>query len=804
MAASKFNPSQLSHLCHFDRCRVGIILAFFGVYFAAFSLWPVPSLSTGEATWRRFHFLVFLLFPEEWLELWLGHPPEVSLVDRLLPACLAAVIWLWAFFWGDLSVRLVGLRRFLNSTEMVIVAAAVGISLVSTFMLGFGLAGQLRNGALLWAVVIFSVLLWGGFKVPLVSRKFARASSSQSDRGSSVVRSQGHRAGKECEEPGGAQSQAGQRLWGLRLGVTVCVILIALGAVLPPVEFDVREYHLQAPKEFFLSGRIDFLPHNVYANMPLGAEMLSLAAMVLAGDWWLGALAGKLAQSGFVLLLAGALVAAGQRLGSLAGGLAGAFLFLSTPWVIQIASLGLVEWVWACFGFLAWYAWALWVQVFRENKREDGPGAQGQHGKKVRVLGVPLLAVASYLAGAAAACKYPAVVFVCLPMFAATAAVVAGVDQTSLWPHILRRLRWGKGGQAPPSGPGHVDGLEKARGQLAQPAVSMRRLGLPEVPQRQELVDGLLPIAVVLAAMTLGGGGWYLKNAVLTGNPVYPLLGQYLNGKTRTAELVERWDRAHRPPGFSVGHFVNDAARVLIGSEWLSPLAWPCAVAGWVFLPRRLRLALLAYGGWWLAVWWGATHRIDRFWLPLLPYLSLAGGMVWKEPNTSLIKFYRICFVILGFWNVFVSSTVGAGYPRYFVSLAQLREDPARVDPWVRRLNRDPTVGRVLAVGQAAVFDFEVPILYSTCFDPEWLEQFAKGRSPEEFRRELRRHGITHILVHWGEIARYRSPGNYGFSDFVRPELFAGWEAAGVLERLQPIDGIAVEVFRVRKQFAHE
>ena len=42
--------------------------------------------------------------------------------------------------------------------------------------------------------------------------------------------------------------------------------------MLPPVDFDVREYHLQAPKEFFQPGRISFLPHNVYANMPLGAE----------------------------------------------------------------------------------------------------------------------------------------------------------------------------------------------------------------------------------------------------------------------------------------------------------------------------------------------------------------------------------------------------------------------------------------------------------------------------------------------------------------------------------------------------
>ena len=60
--------------------------------------------------------------------------------------------------------------------------------------------------------------------------------------------------------------------------------------MVPPMDFNVCEYHLQAPKEFLQQGRIASLPHNVYANMPLGAEMLSLLGMVLAGDWWAGGL----------------------------------------------------------------------------------------------------------------------------------------------------------------------------------------------------------------------------------------------------------------------------------------------------------------------------------------------------------------------------------------------------------------------------------------------------------------------------------------------------------------------------------
>ena len=79
-------------------------------------------------------------------------------------------------------------------------------------------------------------------------------------------------------------------------------LMILLGGMLPPIDFDVREYHLQAPKEFYQQGRIGFLPHNVYANMPLGTEMLSLLGMVVSGDWWLGALAGKTLIASYAIL----------------------------------------------------------------------------------------------------------------------------------------------------------------------------------------------------------------------------------------------------------------------------------------------------------------------------------------------------------------------------------------------------------------------------------------------------------------------------------------------------------------------
>ena len=47
---------------------------------------------------------------------------------------------------------------------------------------------------------------------------------------------------------------------GLLVVVGPFLVLMALGAMLPTIDFDAIEYHLAAPKEYFLEGKIRFLP----------------------------------------------------------------------------------------------------------------------------------------------------------------------------------------------------------------------------------------------------------------------------------------------------------------------------------------------------------------------------------------------------------------------------------------------------------------------------------------------------------------------------------------------------------------
>ena len=578
--------------------------------------------------------------------------------------------------------------------------------------------------------------------------------------------------------------------------------VIVLSAMLPPVEFDVREYHLQVPKEFYQQGRIRHLPHNVYGNMPMGTEMLSLLAMVLSGDWWLGALAGKTVTALMAPLTALGLLAAGRRFFSAPAGAAAALLYLSTPWIVRISTAGLVDGAAGCYLLLAFYAMLLGEQAagsdmssvaFRSAKERGFRGAKGDHptdndspvlserrptnparswwaGGRHGGLDPPYLAVgctpsrlmlAGYLAGSAAATKYPGLLFVVLPL--AAWSLLAGIRP-------LAGVAAGANGCDSVSPGGHA-------GLAAAGSHPLRTAG------------GRL--AIFVAAAALACGPWLAKNAVLAGNPTYPLLYEVFGGKSWTAEKNDRWNRVHRPHDFSPSALAASLVQVGLASEWLSPLVLPlAALALAVRRHRAMVVRLWVLFGYVIAAWWLSTHRIDRFWIPALPLLCLAAGLgVCWSPHKSWRWGLAGLLTVVLLGNFLVASSSGPGcYNRYFVGLGRLRDDPLRVTPWHRYFNREVSHGRVLLVGDAEPFDLEMPVLYSTCFDDSPLELLAKGRTAAEVRSGLQARGITHVYVDWGEIARYRHSG-YGFSTYFRPEVFRRLVDEGVLRPLPEIEG---------------
>ena len=121
----------------------------------------------------------------------------------------------------------------------------------------------------------------------------------------------------------------------------------------------------------------------------------------------------------------------------------------------------------------------------------------------------------------------------------------------------------------------------------------------------------------------------------------------------------------------------------------------------------------------------------------------------------------------------------GMGDNRMFVSLEQIREDQPqsrfdleRIHKAHKFLNANVANGhRAMLVGEAQVFDLEVPILYNTCFDDCVFESMMRDRTYQQRLAALRAAKVSHIFVFWRELDRYRSPGNYGYSKYATRDL---------------------------------
>ena len=717
------------------------VLVGLAAYAGAFFAVRMPSVEDAMArstdpqsgeqiVFRRGEVFRYLLFPDELWESWSGSPREFSLADRLPLLAVAGLIVAWAAALGWLLLVAIRADRGLTRVETLVFSTAVGLNAVSTLVLAMGLCGWLHPRAVFLAAATITVaaagtLWWRKRRHARVEAAVALPSRKRRPRGSSATSA----PTSESETPW----LSPHWLWL----AAPFVAMIVLGGMLPPMDFDVREYHLQAPKEFYQQGRITLLAHNVYANMPLGAEMLCLLGMAITGDWWLGALVGKTVIALMAPLCALGLWAAGRRLFSPAAGVVAAIVYISVPWVIQVSTAGLVDAAVGCYLLLAVYAVVLATAASKARGLQPvgftatSPG--GFTGSSPNPL--PLVVLAGYLAGGAVSCKYPAVVFVALPLL--------------VWIAVATLLGGGAG--------------RAMRRPTASLGVTCARAG-----------------GFVLA-VAIGCGLWFGKNWALTGNPTYPLGYSIFGGETWNTAKDAQWTAVHGPRDFSLAALGSDLARVTMTSEWLSLLVMPLAALALLGRRKGIIWALAAYFAVVIAAWWLFTHRIDRFWIPALPLAALlaGAGACWSRDRPW--RWALMALLVLGTtYSFLAAASVGGGYNSYFISLDRARRDPGRVPAWHRYLNRRVTQGSVLLIGDAAPFDLEMPVLYNTCFDDSIFEQLVKGRSPEEIRAAFAERRITYVLVHWAEIRRYRQ--TYGFTSFVRSDLFLELVEDGILK----------------------
>ncbi len=696
----------------------GMVL--YGILFLSTRLRDLQSWTPDGRPPRRATFLWHVALGYDLIVAsWSGDARPSCLIDRAAILLSASLILAGSTGIGWCALWAANAHGLLRRAESMLFSAGVGLNLVSLYVLSLGLAGKLRDRWLLTmpaAAAVVVAALHGRRTWPrLAARRAGNAESA---------------------------AEASRTDWLNRWWIVAAFPLVAvvmLGSMLPPIEFDVREYHLQAPKEFFLRGQIAFLPHNVYANMPLGPQMLALLAMVLHGDWWTGALVGKTLIGMVCVLTAVALYLAGRRFFGRTAGVVAALTYLSVPWMVRVSTLGQVEGVYAFYLFLTVYALLLRRGATASSAEPTAAPALSAAPRRPApavASATRMLVVAGFFAGAAVGCKYTAVVFVMLPLAAYVICQTPAV-------RVQERL--------PSQRPSRFSRVSRFCLNF--------RAGL-----------------IFLAAGVVSCGLWFAKNLALTGNPTYPLLYGLFDGATRTAEKHLQWQHAHRPDDYLLSDAAARMADFIVCSDGLSLPVIPLAVVGVAMFARRKAVVWMAgYVAWVLLVWWLTTHRIERFWIPIFPVLALlaGAGAVWTSVRAWRVVVQTVLALGLASSLLLITGGLG-GYNRYVMAYADARISAERVSPWHAFLNTHvPFNHKVLVVGDAQVFDLEMPVLYNTVFDDVLLEKQLAGRSIAQLHAWLIDQRISHVFVNWDEIARYRSPGNYGYSDFITPQLFA-------------------------------
>ena len=672
-----------------------------------------------------------------------------NLAQRFDLLAVAAGIWCGAWAVGNLLLRGLRIASRLPQLDGQVFACGLGISAISLITLACGLAGWLSPtclGGALTGLVLIEIGL-------RLRQHFVH---TRGDSRPARVRNV-----KPNVTPTPNLTESRTRINAIYRGVGMLVLFLfllamLLGSLLPPIDFDVKTYHLTGPKEFFLQGRITFLPHNVYTSFPFLTEMISLLAMVLRQDWFRGALAGQAVLMGFAPLTALALYCAGRRFHRTTGWLA-AIIYFTTPWTYRLAVIAYVEGALSCFLCLSLYALVLAAERIRAA---DGPDQGGVW---------QLFHLSGLFAGSAMACKYPGLVTVAIPLGIASVVIAARICRTG---------------------------------------------NTSTQPVTAQIVRHVALVGLAFAAgVTITVGPWLAKNLAETGNPVYPLAYQIFGGRDWDEASDGKWRAAHSPPNFHPGDLLENALDVTVRSNWLSPLLFSLApLTSLPFLVGNIPPAdrrtivvkplvvwLWLYVGYLFGAWWFLTHRLDRFWVPLLPVVAwlAAIGATWTSDRPWVVTRNFLVAAATLFNLAFITTSL-CGLNSYLSDLDETRircEYTAEDIQYVNRLWAEGSLTKhavVLSIGQAQTFDARMPVIYNTVFDRsifcEWFanensleqsDQTGTWRSLGEIRQKLAAHGVTHVLVNWESLLANRA--TYGYCNFVSPARLRELQKLGIL-----------------------
>lgn len=320
----------------------------------------------------------------------------------------------------------------------------------------------------------------------------------------------------------------------------------------------------------------------------------------------------------------------------------------------------------------------------------------------------------------------------------------------------------------------------------------------------------LLAAAGIVGLLTLAP--WLVRNAVITGNPVFPLATDLFGTGHWTPRQASRFATAHAFDGSWPDRLrllifadpdASDAANAVsryrgtANTQWL--LAFPVAALAGVGLvifkrSRAIGVGLALCLGIQLIAWLGFTHLQSRF---LIPCLIVLGPMVGV--GCSLVRTPKrlgaglgIAVVLLqatALWTIFAEQRGGqpnallGAQPGIFMGEPYAPEI-GRVLPQAYLNFEIPADASVLLIGGATPLYYSGNVVYATVWDAPPVLGLMNGRTNPEIR---------YVLIDDSELARQRASGY--LDERISPDTLAALAAGWQLVRAWP--EIGIRLYRV-------
>ena len=621
----------------------------------------------------------------------------------------------------------------------LLLGAALGLGVTSLLVLLLGLLGILDRAV--WIALLAAFALAGVLRLPMLLAESRSNKTGTDDKRNMGVSARAEFRRSVFDSWRGLKAR-GSLLWFVAIPFFVLALSAAANApgTIRQEEgyaYDVLEYHLQVPKEYFLGGKITYAPHNVYANFPMNVEMLYLLGMIVWGDPIEAAV-----TANFIHLWLGVLAVAGTwgaaREWSRNAAVVSVAALASVGWLVYLAGLAYVE---NGLLFFAMVATAAVVRgcvnglpaechpLVRDSylAREKGFPQEEVREGILAPAAKRWLALGGIAAGLSCGCKYTAGPMVALPLLVGAVLL-----------------------------PGRIT---------------------------RKLTGGL--VFITAAAATFAP--WLLKNQLMTGSPVFPLANGVFHASPPGwgEEEDRRWTAGHAPSlderdlparlAASWNHIPADHYHRFGPAILIVPLA------GLLWRKRtRVDWILLVVAMLQICVWLFFTHLFARFAIVLLvPLALLAGSAVFGA--TRMRKIVIFGSVIVGAaWNFTFAARLHGNESAYGAHAAIFYEGRLPGFEYFDLVNQKlPPSGKVLLVGDAKAFYFRKPVDYAVVFNRNpFVEQVRAAKHDSDIIEWLQAAGYTHVLVNWSEVERLA--GTYGLAPEITPQLFNRLEQAGL------------------------